>query len=55
MKVMIKKVFGDNPRESHSVQKIINKHHFLRLKNVLTDEKVKDSIVYGGSMDEDSL
>ncbi|XVF47397.1 hypothetical protein PTKIN_Ptkin03bG0105800 [Pterospermum kingtungense] len=55
MKVMIKKVFGDNPKESQSVARIINKHHFLRLKNLLTDEMVKDSIIYGGSMDEDSL
>ncbi|XP_022756266.1 aldehyde dehydrogenase family 3 member F1-like [Durio zibethinus] len=55
MKVLIKKMYGDNPRESHSVARIINKHHFLRLKNLLTDQMVKDSIVYGGSMDEDSL
>ncbi|XWS73538.1 hypothetical protein CRYUN_Cryun02cG0138100 [Craigia yunnanensis] len=55
MKVMIKKMYGDNPRESLSVARIINKHHFLRLKNLLTDQMVKDSIVYGGSMDEDSL
>ncbi|KAH1067163.1 hypothetical protein J1N35_032150 [Gossypium stocksii] len=55
MKALIKKMYGDNPRESHSISRIINKHHFLRLKDLLTDQKVKDCIVYGGSMDEDSL
>ncbi|XVE60015.1 hypothetical protein DITRI_Ditri05aG0092800 [Diplodiscus trichospermus] len=55
MKVLIKKMYGDSPKESHSVARIINKHHFLRLKNLLTDQMVKDSIVYGGSMDEDCL
>ncbi|WRX33061.1 Aldehyde dehydrogenase domain - like 10, partial [Theobroma cacao] len=55
MKVLIKKMYGDNPRESQSVGRIVNKRHFLRLKNLLTDKMVKDSIVYGGSMDEDSL
>ncbi|KAE8657823.1 Aldehyde dehydrogenase family 3 member F1 [Hibiscus syriacus] len=55
MKAIIRTMYGDNPRESHSVARIVNKHHFLRLKNILTDQKVKDCIVYGGSMDEDSL
>lgn len=55
MKALIKKMYGDNPRESHSISRIINKHHFLRLKDLLTDQKVKDCIVHGGSMDEDSL
>ncbi|KAL4335767.1 hypothetical protein GQ457_07G036640 [Hibiscus cannabinus] len=55
MKATIKTMYGDNPRESHSVARIINKHHFQRLKNLLTDQNVKDCIVFGGSMDEDNL
>ncbi|KAL4331868.1 hypothetical protein GQ457_07G043430 [Hibiscus cannabinus] len=55
MKAAIKTMYGDNPKESHSIARIINKHHFLRLQNLLTDQKVKDCIVHGGSMDEDSL
>ncbi|OMO78009.1 Aldehyde dehydrogenase NAD(P)-dependent [Corchorus olitorius] len=55
MKVMIKKMYGDNPKELHSVARIINKHHFQRLKNMLTDPMVEKSIIFGGSMDEDSL
>ncbi|XP_057480167.1 aldehyde dehydrogenase family 3 member F1-like [Actinidia eriantha] len=55
MKVLIKKMFGENPRESHSVARIINKHHFLSLKSLLDDPMVKASVVYGGSLDEDHL
>ena len=55
MKVSIKKMFGENPRESRSVARIINQHHFLRLKNLLDDPMVKASVVYGGSLDEDHL
>ncbi|KAH7560574.1 hypothetical protein JRO89_XS10G0046600 [Xanthoceras sorbifolium] len=51
----IKKMFGENPRETNSVARIINKQHFTRLKNLLCDPMVKDTIVYGGSMDEDNL
>lgn len=55
LKVHIKKMFGENPRNSNSIARIINKHHFSRLKNLLSDPMVKDSIVYGGSMDETNL
>ncbi|XP_030522351.2 aldehyde dehydrogenase family 3 member F1-like [Rhodamnia argentea] len=55
MKVVMKKMFGENPRESRSVARIVNKHHFIRLQNLLLDPMVKSSIVYGGSMDEDNL
>ncbi|XP_052186959.1 aldehyde dehydrogenase family 3 member F1-like isoform X2 [Diospyros lotus] len=55
IKVMIKKLFGENPKESNSISRIINKHHFLRLKALLDEPMVKASIVYGGSLDEDEL
>ncbi|KAK3443570.1 hypothetical protein EUGRSUZ_B03683 [Eucalyptus grandis] len=55
MKVRIGKMLGENPRESRSMARIVNKHHFLRLKTLLEDPNVKASIVYGGSMDEKSL
>ncbi|KAI3414778.1 uncharacterized protein J3R85_015956 [Psidium guajava] len=55
MKVWIGKMFGENPRESHSMARIVNKHHFLRLKTLLEDPNVKASVVHGGSMDENSL
>lgn len=55
LKIMIKEFFGENPKESHSMAKIINKQHLLRLKSLLKDPDVDASIVYGGSVDEDNL
>ncbi|KAH7837774.1 hypothetical protein Vadar_017843 [Vaccinium darrowii] len=55
MKVFIKKVFGENPKETNSIARIINKNHLIRLKNLLDDPMVNASIVYGGSIDEDRL
>ena len=55
MKSMIKEMFGENPKESHSIARIINKQHLLRLENLLKDPHVHASIVYGGSVDEDNL
>lgn len=55
MKVTIKKMFGENPKETNSISRIVNKQHFLRLKALLDDDKVKASIVYGGSFHEDDL
>ncbi|RDY01497.1 Aldehyde dehydrogenase family 3 member F1 [Mucuna pruriens] len=55
MKVWIKKMFGENPKASNTIARIVNKKHFTRLKNLLTDPRVKESVVYGGSMDENDL
>ncbi|KAF7805399.1 aldehyde dehydrogenase family 3 member F1-like [Senna tora] len=55
MKVWITKMFGENPKESHTIARIVNKHHFFRLKNLLSDPRVKQSVIYGGSMDEENL
>jgi aldehyde dehydrogenase (NAD+) len=55
MKATIKEMFGENPKESCSIGRIVNKHHFMRLKDLLNDPNVKASIVYGGSSDEDNL
>ncbi|XP_044505234.1 aldehyde dehydrogenase family 3 member F1-like [Mangifera indica] len=55
MKGSIKKMFGENPKDGNSIARIINKQHFLRLKDLISDPAIKDSIVVGGSMDEDNL
>lgn len=55
MKMWIKKMFGDNPQYSKTIARIVNKQQFFRLKNLLTDQMVKESVVYGGSMDEENL
>lgn len=49
------KMFGENPKETNSIARIINKNSFLRLKNLLDEPEVKASIVHGGSLDEDNL
>ncbi|XP_047316738.1 aldehyde dehydrogenase family 3 member F1-like [Impatiens glandulifera] len=55
MKEIIKEQYGENPRESYYVSRIINKQHFARLGNLLNDPFVKASVVYGGSLDEENL
>jgi aldehyde dehydrogenase (NAD+) len=55
MKVWIKKMFGDNPKHSNTIARIVNKQHLYRLKKLLTDKKVKESVIYGGSVDEENL
>ncbi|XP_048324790.1 aldehyde dehydrogenase family 3 member F1-like isoform X2 [Ziziphus jujuba] len=55
MKVTISKMFGENPRKSNSIAKIVNEQHLMRLKGLIDDPLVKPSIVYGGSIDEDHL
>lgn len=43
-------------KQTASVARIINQQDFSRLTNLLCDPtNVKDSILYGGSMDEDNL
>ncbi|KAK9061520.1 hypothetical protein SSX86_018702 [Deinandra increscens subsp. villosa] len=51
----IKKSFGDNPMESHSIARIVNKKHFSRLKGLLEEPGVESSIVFGGKSDEENL
>ncbi|PIN12361.1 Aldehyde dehydrogenase (NAD(+)) [Handroanthus impetiginosus] len=55
LKAGIQSMFGENPKESKTIAKIINKIHFSRLRNLLNDPMVRASIVHGGSLDEDNL
>lgn len=55
MKAVTEKMFGENPRQTNTVAKIVNKQHFLRLKNLVDDPRIAASIVYGGRMDEENL
>ncbi|GAB4835528.1 hypothetical protein Ancab_000438 [Ancistrocladus abbreviatus] len=55
LKATTQEMFGENPRESCNVARIINKHHFDRLKHLPDEDGVQASVVYGGSMDEDKL
>ncbi|KAK9692362.1 hypothetical protein RND81_09G259100 [Saponaria officinalis] len=54
LKSAIKKMLGSKPEEC--VARIVNKHQFTRLKDLLDEPRVRSSIVYGGSvMNEDKL
>lgn len=55
LKPVVKTFFGDNPKESGCLSRIVSKKHFERLSRLLNDPGVKASIVYGGSMDEEKL
>ncbi|CAN0902124.1 Aldehyde dehydrogenase family 3 member F1 [Linum grandiflorum] len=55
MKVLVTKMFGENPRDSISMTRIVNNQHFSRLKRLLTDPSVKSCVVHGGFMDEEHL
>ncbi|XP_019429507.1 PREDICTED: aldehyde dehydrogenase family 3 member F1-like [Lupinus angustifolius] len=37
MKIWIKEMFGDNPKASNTIARIVNEKHFSRLKSLLTD------------------
>uniref|UniRef100_A0A6M2FA47 Aldehyde dehydrogenase n=1 Tax=Populus davidiana TaxID=266767 RepID=A0A6M2FA47_9ROSI len=51
----IKQFFGENPRESKSLCKILNKNNFKRLLDLLKDPQIRASVVYGGSVDEETM
>lgn len=55
LKRTINKFYGENPQNSDSIARAVNKHHFERLRNLLKDPRVAASIVYGGSLDEEKL
>ncbi|RAL45867.1 hypothetical protein DM860_006021 [Cuscuta australis] len=56
MKKYMKQQFGQNLKEmQQSLARIVNKKHFLRLKNLLDEAQVKSSLVYGGLLDEENL
>jgi len=41
--------------ESNVVSRIVNKHHFERIRNLLEEPRVAASIVHGGLIDEENL
>lgn len=56
MKTTIKRFYGENPKaQSNTVARVVNKHHFERLKSLLKEQCVEDTIVHGGFLDEENL
>ncbi|KAH9711150.1 Aldehyde dehydrogenase family 3 member F1 [Citrus sinensis] len=55
LKTTIKKFYGENPKDSKSISRIINEYHFERLRKLLEDPLVADAIVHGGLLDKENL
>uniref|UniRef100_A0A5B7A3W9 Aldehyde dehydrogenase n=2 Tax=Davidia involucrata TaxID=16924 RepID=A0A5B7A3W9_DAVIN len=55
LKKTIKSFYGDNVKNLKNLSRIVNRHHFDRLRNLLEDPNVAASIVHGGSSDEKNL
>uniref|UniRef100_A0A7N0UGD5 Aldehyde dehydrogenase n=1 Tax=Kalanchoe fedtschenkoi TaxID=63787 RepID=A0A7N0UGD5_KALFE len=52
LKIRIRKFYGNNSQELKDISRVVNKHHFKRLSNLLKDPDVSSSVVFGGSQDE---
>ncbi|KAL3525325.1 hypothetical protein ACH5RR_013697 [Cinchona calisaya] len=55
LKKCIKKFYGESMENLKNLCRIVNKHHFNRVCNLLEDPSVSASIVHGGSWDEENL
>ncbi|KAF7136479.1 hypothetical protein RHSIM_Rhsim08G0036600 [Rhododendron simsii] len=55
LKKTINRFYGENPKTLKNLSKIINKHQFERLRNIIEDPAVAASVVHGGSLDEKNL
>ena len=52
MKKAIIEFYGESPLESNHLAKIINKHHFQRLKELINHSRNNQKIIFGGDVDE---
>ncbi|MQM08383.1 hypothetical protein Taro_041238 [Colocasia esculenta] len=50
MKEKMRDYYGDDPRTTGIISKIVNKRHFDRLKNLLQDPAVAATIIHGGKI-----
>ncbi|XP_068662119.1 aldehyde dehydrogenase family 3 member F1-like isoform X2 [Aristolochia californica] len=55
IKIRLKKFYGDKPLETNSMARIVNYHHFDRLRKLLEGPRVAASIIHGGAVDEENL
>ncbi|OIT37781.1 PREDICTED: aldehyde dehydrogenase family 3 member F1 [Nicotiana attenuata] len=55
LKKFIKKFYGENLKTLENLARIVNKHHFKRVHNLLKDPNVAATVVYGGSVDEENM
>jgi aldehyde dehydrogenase (NAD+) len=47
--------YGEDPRTSKDLARIVNKNHFKRLTALLDDPATAEKIIHGGEQDEKSL
>ncbi|KAL5976627.1 hypothetical protein ACLOJK_020960 [Asimina triloba] len=55
LKKSLRNFYGESPRKSGAVAKIVNRNHFMRVKKLLQDPTVAASIVHGGSIDDEKM
>ncbi|GFY80319.1 aldehyde dehydrogenase 3F1 [Actinidia rufa] len=55
LKKTISRFYGENPKNLKNLSRIVNKHQFERLRNILEDPSIAVSIIHGGSLDEKNL
>lgn len=55
LKKTIKRFYTENPKDAKCTARVVNRHHFQRLQNLLKDPLVEASIVHDGSLDEENL
>ncbi|GAB4855726.1 Aldehyde dehydrogenase 3 member I1, chloroplastic [Ancistrocladus abbreviatus] len=51
----LEEFFGKDPMGSKDMSRIINLHHFRRLKNLLDEDGISNKIILGGQTDEKNL
>ncbi|XP_042411517.1 aldehyde dehydrogenase family 3 member H1-like isoform X2 [Zingiber officinale] len=55
LKITLDKFYGKDPLESADLSRVVNDKHFSRLTNLLNDQNVSGTIIYGGQWDEKRL
>ncbi|XP_024538901.1 aldehyde dehydrogenase family 3 member H1 isoform X2 [Selaginella moellendorffii] len=55
MKDTLKSFYGENPRESMDISRVVNINHFNRLVGLLDDPNIASKIAHGGEKDETKL
>lgn len=55
LKKTIRRFYGENLKSLKNLSRIVNKHHFNRLRNLIEEPNVASSIVYGGKVDEENM
>ena len=53
IKSSIKTFYGDNPSKSNNIAKIVNEHHFNRLRMLIEDARENQEIVIGGEVNKE--